>query len=67
MWYNLNKELTHLTVNFNETVVINKISDFYKNREFLQKIYNDITASKESLQNIDDAFWDEMDSVIQNA
>lgn len=63
----MNKELTHLTVNFNETVVINKVSDFYKNRESLQKIYNDTTASKESLQNIDEAFWDEMDSVIQNA
>ncbi|MGE0737924.1 hypothetical protein [Sulfurimonas sp.] len=55
--------------NFKQEIRITTSRDdatFLKNRESLQKTYNDITTSKESLQNVDDAFWDEMDSVIQN-
>lgn len=40
---------------------------FLKNRESLQKIYKNITSSEQTLQKIDDDFWDEMDSVIKNA
>jgi len=40
---------------------------FLKNRESLQKIYKNITSSKQTLQKVDDDFWDEMDSVIKNA
>ncbi len=40
---------------------------FLKNRESLHNIYKNITSSEQTLQKIDDDFWDEMDSVIKNA
>jgi sugar-specific transcriptional regulator TrmB len=55
---------------FKKEVTITTSKDdeaFLKNRESLQKIYKNITSSSQTLQSVDDEFWDEMDSVIKNA
>jgi sugar-specific transcriptional regulator TrmB len=64
-----NKILDFLN-DFKKEVTISTYKDdetFLKNRDSLQKIYKDINESNQTLQGIDDEFWDEMDSVIKNA
>lgn len=64
-----NKILDFLS-NFKKDVDITTFKDdeaFIKNRESLQKIYSDVTLQNQTLEKIDDNFWDEMDNVIKNA
>jgi len=41
--------------------------NFFSDRESLQNIYKNITSSTQTLKEVDDSFWNEMDSVIKNA
>lgn len=40
---------------------------FFSDRESLQNIYKNVTASQHNVKEIDDSFWDAMDKVIRNA
>lgn len=63
------KILSFLSSFKKEIKVTTSVDDinFSKNRESLHKIHSEVLESRETLCELDESFWNEMDSIIKNA